>query len=163
MKKLLFIAIAFFVVDFAHAQSYDSIAPYLKTKEIPSFNILQTDSSWFRTQDLPKGQPTVFIYFNPDCGHCQETAKKIGEEMNSFKQVTFVWATYLSPMEEIEAFKKEYKLSGYPNVHFGKDPQYFIPAYFRVEQTPFVALYDGNQQFVKAWPIYFTDKEHKKA
>lgn len=148
---------------FVNAQTYDSIAPYLRTKEIPSFNILQTDSTWFRAQDLPKNNSTVIIYFNPDCGHCQQTAEKIAEKMNSFKDVTFLWVTYLSPMEEIEAFKKQFKLASYSNVHFGKDPQYYIPSFFRVEQTPFVALYDAKGKYVKAWPMYFTVNELTKS
>jgi len=162
MKKLLFILVSILAVSFAQAQGYDSIPPYLKAKVIPSFNIQQTDSTWFRTQDLPEKQPTVIIYFNPDCGHCQETAKKISEKMTDLQNVTFIWATYLSPMETIETFKKDYKLENYPNVHFGKDPQYFIPSFFRVEYTPFVALYNAKGKLVKAWPMDFTVDDLKK-
>lgn len=163
MKKLLTVFFLLSALRTLKAQSYDSIPPYLKTKEIPSFNILQTDSSWFRLQNIPKNQATVIIYFNPDCGHCQETAKKVSEKMEDFKNVTFLWVTYLSPLEEIENFKKDFKLSAYPNVHFGKDPQYYIPSYFRVEQTPFVALYDSKGKLVKAWPMYFNVDDLRKA
>lgn len=162
MKQLISFLVSILFVSIAGAQTYDSVPPYLKTKELPSFNILQTDSSWFRLQNLPVDKPTAIIYFNPECGHCQETAQKISESMEAFKDVTFLWVTYLSPLEEIETFKKNFKLDGYSNVHFGKDPQYYIPSYFRVEVTPFVALYDTQHQLVKAWPMYFTVNDLKK-
>lgn len=163
MKNLLTTVLFIFSFGATYAQTYDATPPYLKTKEIPSFNILQADSSWFKKENLPKDQPTVIIYFNPDCGHCQLTAKEMSESMGDFKNVTFLWVTYLSPLEEITKFQSDFKLSSYPNVHFGKDLQYFIPSFFRIEQTPFVALYDKNLKFVKAWPMYFKVSELKKA
>ncbi|MFT4203369.1 MAG: redoxin domain-containing protein [Chitinophagaceae bacterium] len=161
MKKAFLLIVTILSMGFAQAQEYDSVPPYLKNKELPSFNLLQEDSSWFRPKDLPKNQPTVIIYFNPDCGHCQETAKKISENMADFQNVTFLWVTYLSPLDEIATFQKDFKLD-LPNVHFGKDPQYYIPSFFRVEQTPFVALYDANGKLAKAWPMYFRTEELKK-
>lgn len=163
MKKLLAVLIVLLSLNALQAQTYDSVPPYLRSKEIPSFNILQTDSSWLRVKDLPKNQPTAIIYFNPDCGHCQVTAEQISKSMTDFQTVTFLWVTYLSPMAELEQFKKQFNLDKYPNVHFGKDPQYYIPSYFRVEQTPFVALYDAKQKLVKAWPMYFSVNELKNS
>ena len=162
MKRASFILVAILVAAFVQAQTYDSVPPYLRTKELPSFHVLQTDSTWFRLQDLAKNQPTVIFYFNPECGHCQETARKISESMPDFRNVTLLWVTYLSPMQEIETFKKDFGLAQYPDVHFGKDLQYYIPSYFRVETTPFVALYCKVCKLVKAWPKYFTVDDLKK-
>lgn len=163
MKKLILFLISVVFAGLTQAQTYDSVPPYLKTKEIPSFNILQTDSSWFRTKDLPAKQSTVIIYFNPECGHCQNTADELSKNIANFPNVTFLWVTYLSPMNEIETFKKNFNLDSNPNIHFGKDPQYFIPAFFRVEQTPFVALYNPKGKLEKAWPMYFSVAELQKA
>jgi hypothetical protein len=35
----------------------------------------------------------------------------------------------------------------------GRDPKYLIPAFYQVKFTPFVALYDKQKEFLKAWEM----------
>ncbi len=126
----------------------DSLPPYLKNPTIPSFQILSTDSTWFTNRSLPKNIPVAIIYFSPDCGHCQYEAKELNKKMDSLSNLFFVWVSY-HPFEDIKKFYFDYGLSKYKNIVAGRDPQYFIPAFYKVEFTPFIALYNKHGRFVK--------------
>ena len=129
---------------------YDTLLPYRKNPNIPPFKLMRPDSTWFTNADLPKKKPVVIIYFSPECGHCQLAAQEISNSIDKLKDATFIWVSYYS-VPEIKTFTEKYKLTQYTNFRFGRDPQYFLPTFFRVKFTPFMAVYDNNGQFVQAF------------
>ncbi len=128
----------------------DTMPPYKKTTRIPQFDILRPDSTWFTNKELPAGKPLVIIYFSPDCGHCQLTAQEFVKDMDKLKNTELLWVSYHTP-QQIKEFSETYKLSGYDNVVVGRDPNYKIPAFYRVQFTPFMAVYDKKGIFLKAY------------
>lgn len=126
-------------------------APYLKVPHIPPFAILQTDSVWFYKKDLPKNTPIVIIYFSPDCSHCQWEVKEIIDSMQYFQKAFFVLGAYKN-MGEIKEFNEKYKVSTMPNMRIGRDTSYFLPQFYKVKFTPFIAVYDEDGNFMKAFP-----------
>ncbi len=128
----------------------DTVPPYKKNPNIPPFKIMQPDSTWFTNAKLPKKKPVVIIYFSPECGHCQLAAQEISNSYDKLKDAIFMWVSYYS-VPEIKTFVKNYKLGEYKNFFFGRDPNYFLPTYFRVRFTPFMAIYDNNGQFVQSF------------
>lgn len=141
----------------ASAQTPDTVPPYKKNPHIPSFKILQTDSTWFTKEQLPKYKYTAIIYFSPTCGHCQFTAQDLVKKMDSLKNVFFVFVSYNS-IEEIKEFYIKYGLNVFRNVRIGRDPKYFIPSFYRVEATPFVAVYNSKGILMQVF-----DPPHKPA
>ncbi len=151
MKQLLVAALLSITFCSTKAQvMYDTLPPYKKTNIIPAFKILQTDSTWFTKSELPKNRPIVIIYFSPDCGHCQLTAKELVKDMDKLKNIFFIMISYHTP-DEIKKFAKDYKLNHFTNVKFGRDPAYFIPAFYRVKFTPFMAAYNKKGKLLQAW------------
>lgn len=128
-----------------HAQSKPVIEEpaYKKDPRMPDFNILLPDSTMFARKDVPVANYdyTIIIYFSPDCGHCQHEAQEIVKHMDSLKNTFFVWVAY-KPLEDIRGFAQYYKLDQFANVKLGRDPQYFVPSFFRVTRTPFVVVYN---------------------
>ncbi|MEP7320137.1 MAG: redoxin domain-containing protein, partial [Panacibacter sp.] len=116
----------------------------------PDFNLMQTDSSWFIKANIPLGKPVVIIYFSPDCGHCQLSAHEYEEKIDQFSDVFFVWVSYLS-LDKIKSFAEEYKMLGQENIRIGRDPSYFIPSFYRVKFTPFMAVYDAAGKLLKTY------------
>lgn len=116
---------------------------YKSDPKMPNFNIMLPDSTWFTKDQVPfsKYDYTFIIYFSPDCGHCQHEAQEIVKHMDSLKNAFFVFVAY-KPLEDIKGFASYYKLDQFPNVRLGRDPQYFVPSFFRVTRTPFVVLYN---------------------
>jgi peroxiredoxin len=149
MKKIFFL-LFFFSYTLANGQqAKDSSMPvYLKDPSIPSFSILKTDSTSFTKSDLPKNKSVILIYFSPDCSHCQYEAKQIVQYMDSLRNAFFVWVSY-HPMNEIKEFNIKYGLDKFKNILVGRDTKYFIPAYYKVENTPFIAVYNRQGIFTK--------------
>jgi len=128
----------------------DTEAPYKKDPHIPDFIILQTDSTWFSREQLPRYPFTAIIYFAPDCGHCQLTVQELVTSMDSLKNVFFVFVAY-KPFDEIRNFYQYYGLDKFSNVRMGRDPKYFVPAFYRVTANPFVAVYNQNGLLIKVF------------
>ncbi|MBC7722973.1 MAG: redoxin domain-containing protein [Pedobacter sp.] len=135
--------------------NYDTLPPYLKTKAMPIFKLLdcnstKDDSVWISNKSLPTNRPIVFVYFSPECSHCEYETEEIKKHMDSLSNAFFIFVSY-HPLEKIKEFYDKYGLAKYPNIRVGRDPKYFIPSFFRVEFTPFVGVYNRNQSFVKAY------------
>lgn len=153
MKKyaLLFISIAFAL--FSQAQGYNpSEAPYKKDSHLPEFRILKADSTWFTDQLIPQDKPVIIMYFNPDCEHCQKEAEVLVRNREILDSAFLLLASYDSP-EDIGHFVKRYKLDQFRYMAAGRDADYYLPTFFKVEKTPFIAVYSRYHRFVKA----FTD------
>lgn len=137
---------------FAQTQPKDSSLPYLKNLQIPPFKLIQsvnqTDTVWVTNNNLQKGKASIIIYFSPDCGHCQFEAKELVKAKDSLNNANIIWVSY-HPVEEILAFYEKYHLKELTNCIAGRDPKYFIPAFFRVEFTPFIAVYNAQGVFIK--------------
>lgn len=133
----------------AAAQTKTEDTPaYIKNPTLPAFNILSADSSQvFNTYNIKAGRPTVFIYFSPECDHCQHSLKELREKADSLKDAT-VYLTSFVPLPEMNKFIVDYKLNELKNWRFGKDYQYFFPMYFGAKSVPFMAVYDKNKKLV---------------
>lgn len=146
---LLFVAIATTIGVFAQDGGSD-LPPFMKTKKLPEFNILQTDSTWFTKQQLPEADFTIIVYFSPDCGHCQHEAKEMINNMDSLKNTFILWVSYRD-MPDIKGFAETYGFFNHKNLKVGRDPNYAIPSFFQVKYTPYVAVYNKKGEYLKAF------------
>lgn len=159
MRKIILLCFSILVSVQLFAQTAkDSLPPYLQVPFVPPFKILLTDSSFFAKTNLPKSKPTVIMYFSPDCGHCQIQIKELTDSMQFVHNVNFVLASY-KPVPEILAFEKEYKLKEFDNIKIGRDTKYFLPSFYKVRFTPFVAVYNKKGKLLKAFEHGFSVKE----
>ena len=131
---------------------------YMKTKDMPMIKMYvdvtttngKQDTVWFTNANLPYNKPIVVVYFSPECGHCQHELKELEKNMDSLKDAFFVFASRF-PIDSIKNFEKKYNTSIYPNMVFGKEATYFLPVFYDIKFTPFMAVYDRKKQFVKSW------------
>lgn len=151
MKHMLLLFVAFITSLGTFAQDGDSgLPPFMKTKKLPDFNILQTDSIWFTRQQLPAADFTIIVYFSPDCGHCQYEAKEMMNNMDSLKNTFILWVSYRD-MADIKGFAETYGFYNYKNLKVCRDPNYAIPSFFQVKYTPYVAVYNKKGEYLKAF------------
>ncbi|BFG71685.1 hypothetical protein KACHI17_25660 [Sediminibacterium sp. KACHI17] len=151
MKKIFFTLLVSLTGLMSYAQnSSEDQPPFLKTKKLPEFTILQTDSTWFTKQELPASDFTIIVYFSPDCGHCQHEAKEMMAVMDSLKNSFILWVSYRE-MADIKGFAQEYGFFNHKNLKVGRDPNYGIPSFFQVKYTPYVAVYDKKGNYIKAY------------
>ena len=151
MKFLVTVLVLMFNVSAFTQTKKDSSAPYLKYPNTPTIKIITsisgTDTTWFTNAQLPRNKTIAIIYFSPECGHCQYEAKELVKVKEQLDNIFFVWVSYY-PVSDNTAFKEKYQLNKIPNMVVGRDPKYFIPAFFKVEFTPYMAIYK-NDKFYK--------------
>lgn len=162
--KSLYISISLFLIALtSNSQTFvDPVAPYQKDSLSPVFNLILTNGKDYSDKELPKSKPIVFIYFSPDCGHCQVEAEHITKEMKVIEDAFYVWVSYRD-MEDIKAFGEKYKFAEFKNMVIGRDPAYAIPSFFRVRFTPFVAVYNKDRKLVQTFESGATVDQLKSA
>jgi thiol-disulfide isomerase/thioredoxin len=152
MKIIAAFLVSLFATGVLYAQEAtgDTTAPYRKLPFVPSFSILQTDSTWFNREQLPRRRPVLVIYFSPDCGHCQLEAEEINKHFEQLKGFEIVMASY-KPVEDIKAFAETYQLLDKKNIHIGRDTKYFFAPFYRLKFTPFTAVYNKQGKLLATY------------
>ena len=128
----------------------DTLAPYQKYNGIPTFSIQVPDSTWFFNTDLIKKKPVLILYFSPDCGHCQLELEHIIGKMNELKNLQIVMITSRS-FQDMSDFCVRYKTNKFPTITIGREPAYNITRFYKVEFTPFSALYNKKGKLIKVY------------
>jgi len=145
--KLFITVISVFVTLLLNAQT-DSIPqpPYKRFPTPPPFKLLMADSSTYYTKaDLPKKTPLLIIAFSPDCDHCKKETEELIRNIDQFKKVQIVMATWL-PFAEMKKFYEDFELYKYENIKVGRDVSFILPPFYNIRNLPFLALYNkkGN-------------------
>ena len=98
----------------------------------------------------------MIIYFAPDCGHCQHLAAEMRPKLPKFKNVQIVMITFTRTeypyLNMIRDFVKTYDLNKYSNITVGTEyPTYKVQQFYKIRNTPFIALYDSNGTLIKTF------------
>ena len=148
MKNRLFLLILAFIVKLASAQTLPPDSPaYKRFPSIPPFTILQVDSTNLTKDNLKHHQPTLIMYFSPDCDHCKHQWAAMEKQMKELKKYQIVMVTY-QPFEEMVDFYKAHNIAGYSNIKMGRDTKFFLPPFFKIKSLPFQALYDKKGELI---------------
>ena len=142
------------------SQIVDSL-PYQKYPTLPAFNIMLTDSNTIvNTYNIPEGKPTLIMFFDPECKHCQAVTKKLLEHMDSLKDIRFYLITSVHDFSKIRSFYNEYHLADYKNIEVvGRDYEFFFITYYGIKYVPDMVLYDGHKKLVKFFEGHVTTSE----
>lgn len=124
--------------------------PYLRFPTVPPLNLIMPDGSNFTNENLKKNQPTLIMFFSPDCDHCKHETEEIIKNISSFQKIQIVMATFES-LEKMNAFYSNYKLADYPNIHVGRDQFFTLPPFFKIKNFPFLATYDKKGNLLKTF------------
>jgi thioredoxin-related protein len=147
MKNRLFFILLAFTVKLATAQTVPPDSPaYKRFPTVPPFNLLQVDSTTL-TKDKLKHQPTILMYFSPDCDHCKHQWDDMVKHMDDLKKYQIVMITY-QPFEAMVEFYKSQRIATYENIKMGRDTKFMLPPFFRINSLPYMALYDKNGKLV---------------
>ncbi|MFM2362198.1 MAG: hypothetical protein RLZZ316_1100 [Bacteroidota bacterium] len=146
LQTLVILALVVCLPQTAFTQKDSIKAPYLKFPSVPPFDLLQPDNNHLTKDKMPKGK-MLLIYFSPTCDHCKHQTEDLLKEIDQFKDVQIVMATY-EPMEELISFFQTYKLGNHPNIKVGRDIKFFLPPFFKMQNLPYLALYDKSGNLI---------------
>lgn len=110
--------------------------------EYPDLALTLSNGEKLSTKTL-KGN-NVFILFQPDCEHCQHEAVQIEQHLEEFKDYTLYFISS-SPMEQITAFAKNFKLDQKSNVKFAWTTNEGVLTYYGAIPTPSIYVYSQGK------------------
>jgi len=147
MKKTVFTLLAIFIVFSTLAQT-DTSQPYFKSPSIAAFNIRKVpDSSSFTNNLLQKNKPTVLIFFNPDCDHCQHATQNLTSKIDQLKDVQILMVSVMD-FNLVNKFYEDYKIADCPNITMARDGKYELPRFYNIHSIPDVYVYDKKGKFL---------------
>jgi thiol-disulfide isomerase/thioredoxin len=151
MKKWMMLMLAAATFQFTLAQNSKE-KPLHEQYPLPQFSLLLKDSAtYFTKNNLPANTATIIILFNPDCEHCKHETELILANMDKFKNVHFVMATY-QPLDKMKEFIATFQLDSHPSITVGRDTRYFFGGYFKnIRAVPYMAIYDKKGRFKKTF------------
>lgn len=154
MKKYLKIIIPVLVLGLLSFMGYKVICKINHKKEvaeniktIPEFSYQTIEGKEFSNNDLKENTPTIFIYFNSECEHCQNEAEQICANIEKFTGVQLVFISF-EKQNRIKDFATKYKLIGYDKITFLCDNKVSFSTTFDVNSLPSMVIYDKNKKLV---------------
>jgi thioredoxin-related protein len=149
--KLFSIFVAL-LVSFSVAGQTDSIQPtYKRFPTPPPFKLLLTDSTtWFTKADLDKKKPLFLYVFSPECDHCKLTTQDLIKNIDKFKKVQIVMATWLD-FTQMKKFYEDFQLSRFENITVGRDVNFIMAPFYNIRNLPYMAFYDKKGQLISVF------------
>ncbi|MFN9588975.1 MAG: hypothetical protein ACK56A_01160 [Bacteroidota bacterium] len=117
---------------------------------LPAFHLQLIDSSFYVSNQPNARKFIAIIYFSPDCGHCIEMTEALVQKADSLSS-TLVLMAANKPLQELQQFSDQFRLRQFPGILLGQDISYAIVPFYRIEYTPFVALYGPKRELVRTW------------
>ena len=115
---------------------------------IPEFEFLTLAQQQFNKADLRPNTNTIFIYFNSDCDFCQHEAKSISDNLESFKNVQFIFVSS-EPISTIIGFSEQHNMNKHQNVTFLYDNLDTFSSRFDANSIPYILIYNKKQKLIK--------------
>jgi peroxiredoxin len=121
---------------------------------LPDFKMKLTNGSTFSTSNVSHKKPVIVIYFAPDCEHCRALMNELLPQMNAFKNTEILMVTFES-LDDVAWFENHYHTKNYPNVKVGVEvPVFFLKNYYKLEHTPFTALFNKKGKLMVSYKEY---------
>lgn len=108
-----------------------------KMHELPLFDL---DSLSYK---FNKHNPTILIFFNSACDHCQHQAYSIQDTLQAFQGIDIVWVSS-EKISLIQEFSSKYRLVGKSGVYFTKIDERKVFETFGSLSIPHIFIYKNG-------------------
>ena len=120
-------------------------------KEVPSFKIISIDSSQILdSKEIPQGRPLIFVYFDPDCAHCNKETEAIMAHFTSLRRTRLYFLTNGDQIQTKE-FYKRYRFDTTVNISLWRDYNYSFFGKFLPPGVPYIVVYDSERKLLKLY------------
>ena len=154
LKYLIFIVLAV-TVSLLLMRTYQSYktkkesGAKIQTLQHFSFESVNGGQTWI--DGFNPGQPTVIIYFHPECEHCQYEASEIGKESERFAKANMILITPDDSIKRVEAFAIKYRLWEVDNLAILVDRKNQFKKQFGASIIPSVFIYGSDKKLLKMY------------
>jgi thiol-disulfide isomerase/thioredoxin len=95
-----------------------------------------------------QGQPTVLLFIEPDCDHCQREAAELYQQHDKLAGAA-VFVLSAAPFSELKTFAQTYRLLGLSNVQVAHIERSVAHDTFGFATTPDVLIYHADGSLSK--------------
>jgi peroxiredoxin len=128
-----------------HANGYTQTP----AKTLPDFEFYRPDNSSFTKKDLASGSIIFFMFFDPDCDHCQRAIQNIDAQYKSFEKVA-IYLVSLDDQEKMKGFLNSYTkhLKLQKKIVLLRDTKNQFIAKFKPYRYPGMFLYSADRLLI---------------
>lgn len=126
-----------------------SWALFGQAQVLPEFTFYRADGRPFGRHNLPVNSPLLFVFFDPDCPHCQQAVRHIGEQVVLFGK-TEICLVSIGNWDKIRSFISAYgvKMKDRGNVVWLRDSAAEFIGKFKPSKFPAMLLYSREGKLV---------------
>ena len=153
-RKYILVAVGLIFLGLIAYMAYGIVATAQKKREIaantqqlPNFKAKQLNKHIFASNELPN-KPTVIIFFNTECEHCQYEAQEIAQHQTDFEGINLLMISS-EEIGKIKAFIAKYQL-----INFVKPLQMDIKTMvdtFGAVSIPAIFIYGKDRHLIKQY------------
>ena len=131
------------------AQVSTQISSSPPAQTIPHFQLFRYNGQAFTDRDLPKGKMIFFMFIDPDCDHCQNAIKNVGEQFKAFRN-TAVYLVCVYGKQKMDQFLNTYgaKVKSQKNVTLLHDKLGEFMKDFNPVRYPAMFLYSPERKLL---------------
>lgn len=118
-----------------------------RIETLPAFTAYSLDRSKITAATLAN-RPAVFIYFDPDCEHCQQEADEIRKHADILANAQVLMLS-AAPAPALKTFAQAHQLNGLPNVQIAQIDRKVAYETFGFTSVPDVLVYHANGSLAK--------------
>jgi len=144
--SLYFVVILLFACRYSNSKRFSAIS------KLPDFEIVSMlDTLGHVWPDkLPAACPIIFMYFDPECDHCQEETKQIVKHAADLAGTKIFMIAHTS-YSSLVKFYQEFGLRKMQNLVVGNDTDMSFYRCFVPSAVPFIAIYNKKKELVKIY------------
>ncbi|MEO6548605.1 MAG: thioredoxin family protein [Ferruginibacter sp.] len=142
MKKVLKTLIFILLVT-------NNIIAQVPAATLPEFKFARTNQSLFTNKDLPSGKKLFFIFFDPECDHCQRAITYLNKNIADFKKASIFLIT-IDIQEKTDRFFATYgsNIKQQKNITILRDFQNDFISKFKPRKYPAMFLYSAQKKLL---------------
>lgn len=126
---------------------------------IPEYKVLDVNGKILTNEDLVKGQPILFVLFNPSCGHCQVLLEQVRDNLALYENINIVFLTGAPLKDVLPEYVKNVKVAGIEQIKVVSDNSDITNQIFEYQGIPQIMLYDKEH---KLQHVYYKDATNKQ-
>jgi peroxiredoxin len=118
-------------------------------KTVPVFRFTTMDHRVFANKDLPGDKLLLFVFFDPDCEHCQHALQTMNKDCGSFQRAA-LYLVSMASHDRINLFMASYApgLAAQKNVLLLMDETSQFITQFKPIRYPSLYLYSTDQSLL---------------
>ncbi|MCU0447027.1 MAG: TlpA family protein disulfide reductase [Microscillaceae bacterium] len=117
-------------------------------QSLPNFSFYDLDSLQVSRASLASGKPTLVIYFNSECEHCQYEATELVKNASKLESANIILVS-TELIAKIKAFYQKYNLFKIKHLQILKTTSQAFYDYFGETGVPSIFIYNSDNQLIK--------------